>query len=446
VFLRVRNEPAMDIDGLLSPINDEAPCGPDLDGDGDNDYFNYTLAAESRLPETFFNFKTEKIFDRTTIKLDDERRKLNELLGRSRDLRLLVLMAQFYASAGDFFGFCRTIDTVAGLLSRYWLDVHPQAQDGDLEMRRVALEGLNDRAKVVMPLIHAQLFADRRAGPVSLRAWQVAQRPEIAYKDEEKPNPALLREAFSVVENRAGVDAAFEAVNGANRRLGEIRGRFQSEGAFEQAPVFDELLTTLADIGKLLLDNAPHLQAVAAAAPEPSPEPSPAETAVAPAAFPAPVRPPSAAGIQSHREARAALSALETYFAENEPSSPALILVHQARLLIGRPLVEALAALAPAQAGGAMLMVDPASGFCLDMERMKQLTVAVPAILRRLAGPEPGMRDRGEALAAMLGIEEFLAAREPSSPVTMLLSRARAMMGSNFPALLRELLQEEKKS
>ncbi len=56
------------------------------------------------------------------------------------------------------------------------------------------------------------------------------------------------------------------------------------------------------------------------------------------------------------------------------------------------------------------------------------------------------MRDRGEALAAMLGIEEFLAAREPSSPVTMLLSRARAMMGSNFPALLRELLQEEKKS
>lgn len=442
----------MDLDGLLSPINNEAPCGPDLDDSGDNDYFSYTMAAESRLPERFVNVETGRVFDRTAIKLDDERRKLNDLLGRSRDLRLLVLMAQFHASAGDLAGFAGTLDAMAALLSRYWLEVHPQGPDGDMELRRVALEGLNDRAKVLMPLIHAVLFTDRRAGAVSLRAWQVAQKPEIAYKDEDKPNAGLLREAFSTADNRAGIDAAFAAVTLAIGRLGEIRGRFLGEGVFEHAPGFDELLAVLTDIRTLLTDNAGHLQEAAAPAPE-APAPAIAAVTPEPVAPPPPVRQPSATGIQSHREARAALAALETYFAENEPSSPALILVHQARLLIGRPLVEALAALAPGRASGAVLTVDPASGFSLDMERMKQLTITVPAeesggpgILRRLAGPEPGMRDRGEALAAMLGIEEFLAVREPSSPVTMLLSRARAMMGSNFPALLKELLQEGNKS
>lgn len=443
----------MDLDGLLSPINDEAPCGPDLDDSGDNDYFSYTMAAESRLPERFVNVETGRVFDRTAIRLDDERRSLGSLLGRSRDLRLLVLLAQFHASAGDIAGFARILDTMAELISRYWLEVHPQAQNGDMELRRVALEGLDDRAKVLMPLMHAQLFADRRVGAVSWRAWQVAQKPDIAYKDEEKPNAGLMREAFSAPENRAGVDAAFERVSSAIRRLGEIRGRFLGEGMFEHAPGFDPVLAVLTDIRTLLADNAPHLKQDTAV---PVPEAAPPAVTAAPEAIAAPpvVRQPAATGMQNHREARAALAALEAYFAENEPSSPALILVHQARLLIGRPLVEAIAALAPGRASGAVLSVDPASGFFLDMDRMRQLTISVPAeesagpgILRRLAGPEPGvMRERSEAVAAMLGIEAFLALREPSSPVTMLLSRARALMDSNFPALLKELLQEDRKT
>ena len=442
----------MNLDGLLSPVSEQSPCGPDLDEVGDNDYFNYTISAESRFPQRFYDPGKGQFFDRKTIKLDEERKQISALLARSRDLRLLVLMAQFEAVMGDVRGFSATLNAVSELLGAFWSDVHPQSLDGDMELRRVALEGLDERSKVAVPLGYAALFSDRRAGAVSLRAWQVANKPEIAYKDEEKPDVTVVRDAFSAPENREAVDAAFAAVIAAGRSIKDIRGRFLAEGLFEYAPSFDNLQAVLSEISALFTGNAAHLAAQEEDS-QGKDEPHPADTQTAGAAAPPAVtpKPGMRVTLQSHREAKAALVALETYFAENEPSSPALILVHQARLLIGRPLVDALAALAPGRA--AILNIDQASGFFLDMDKMKQLTIAIPTeenggggLLRRLTAQDPVVRDRDQAVAAMLGVEAFLAEREPSSPVSMLLARARALMGSNFLFLLKELLPEEKKS
>ena len=78
--------------------------------------------------------------------------------------------------------------------------------------------------------------------------------------------------------------------------------------------------------------------------------------------------------VSSHGQAGAILIEIERYFCIIEPSSPALILVHQARKLLGRPLVEALEALAPSRVDAARLIVDSGSGFTLSIDRMRQLT------------------------------------------------------------------------
>lgn len=52
------------------------------------------------------------------------------------------------------------------------------------------------------------------------------------------------------------------------------------------------------------------------------------------------------AEVPNHRTAYQLLQAVERYFATTEPASLALVLVTQSRLLIGRPLVEALDAFA----------------------------------------------------------------------------------------------------
>ena len=209
-------------------------------------------------------------------------------------------------------------------------------------------------------------------------------------------------------------------------------------------PAFDNLETMVAELSHLFTGNAPHLVASADQTEEMEKEPA-AETAVAPS--PIPVSSPTAhITVQTHYEAKKVLVALESYFAKNEPSSPALILVHQAQLLIGRPLVEALTALASGRAP--ILNIDQRFGFFLDMDAMKQLTIEIPAEEERYGGGTAQdflIQNRENAVASMLGVEAFLARKEPSSPVLMLLERARSFLDTNFLHILKELLPEEKK-
>ena len=76
----------------------------------------------------------------------------------------------------------------------------------------------------------------------------------------------------------------------------------------------------------------------------------------------------------THADAAAALLAVETYFAANEPSTPALILVHQARTLVGKPLIHALEVLLPEAAPRAMIKIQGEINVQLNMTQLKQLT------------------------------------------------------------------------
>ncbi len=97
--------------------------------------------------------------------------------------------------------------------------------------------------------------------------------------------------------------------------------------------------------------------------------------------------------IPNHESAKAALKAAEGYFRRNEPSSPALILVHQAGNLIGRPLTEALTALMPTASAKAALRIEGGYQFDIDLARMKSITESALAAplpeLPPLAPPPP---------------------------------------------------------
>ena len=57
---------AIDDAGLLAPVSEEAPCGPDLDAEGDPAFLNFMAATEGQLPAAFFSF--QQIGDsRTTV-------------------------------------------------------------------------------------------------------------------------------------------------------------------------------------------------------------------------------------------------------------------------------------------------------------------------------------------------------------------------------------------
>ena len=159
----------MRYDWLLQPVSEPEPCGPDLDDVGDDKYLNYVLSVSSRIPDRFYRADTGKPFDRTELKLKEELDTIGGLLKESRDLRLLCIEARFQSFAGDLPAFADCLEAIAGLVERFWSDVHPKAFEGDFTLRQNRLSGIDDWSQVIQPLQHATLVRDRRLGAITLR-------------------------------------------------------------------------------------------------------------------------------------------------------------------------------------------------------------------------------------------------------------------------------------
>ena len=111
---------------LTSPISESAPCGPDLDLAGDLDFLNFMARAEGLLPASFFSGPEGRAFDRSAIDLAAELKAAQPFLTRTRDLRLLVLLAKFAALNRDLPSFVTCVGAIAQLLDSRWDEVHPR--------------------------------------------------------------------------------------------------------------------------------------------------------------------------------------------------------------------------------------------------------------------------------------------------------------------------------
>jgi type VI secretion system protein ImpA len=151
--------------------------------------------------------------------------------------------------------------------------------------------------------------------------------------------------------------------------------------------------------------------------------------------------------VADHRAAYRLLQSIETYFVAKEPSSLAVVLVTQARLLIGRPLVEALDALLETSAYTASITFGTDTGFAIPMTRMRELSgqanMTSPDEYAQIGEdelPAPEILSRDHAGMVLKQIEEFFRVREPASPIPILLFKARNMLTKDFHALVRELI------
>ena len=134
----------------------------------------------------------------------------------------------------------------------------------------------------------------------------------------------------------------------------------------------------------------------------------------------------------------AALASALGYFATSEPTSPALLLIRQARETLGKNLYEVMKLLAPPHADNARVFVGPDGAFTVPV---KSLAGAPSAELAR-AAPEPAP-SRAAALALIDAVAQHMQRAEPSSPVPYLLDRARNLASRDFVSLLYDVLPED---
>ena len=123
-----------------------------------------------------------------------------------------------------------------------------------------------------------------------------------------------------------------------------------------------------------------------------------------------------------------------------EPSSAAVLLIGQARQLLGKNLYEVMQVLTPSYADKARIFVGAEAAFTIPVHSIPA-NGAEPAPLERAEiAPAPS---RSAALALIEGVAAHLRVTEPSSPLPYLLDRAKALAARDFLTLMKDILSED---
>ncbi|HLW89980.1 MAG TPA: type VI secretion system ImpA family N-terminal domain-containing protein [Roseiarcus sp.] len=404
----------------LPAISPEAPCGPDLDFEGDPEFLNYLAATEGQLPASYFDFDVKAV-DFTAAEATGV-----QLLARTHDVRLLVLLAKLAILRRDIKGFARWVSAIAQLLTRQWDEVHPRGENGDFTARMAQLATLNDSPVVLLPLQYAPLAETQREGVLTFRARLVASGDANAREGERMPEAGAI-ERILANSDLPNLSATLRALQTIKSAIEEIKATTLEKAGVQQTVPFDGL-TSLIERMTTFIQTA-----VAARDPSVAPPKAPTETASEEAGEPAAV-----SSFGSLAEADAALAAAFAYFAKNEPSSAAVLLIGQARQLLGKNIYEVMQIIAPDYAAQARIFVGSEPAFTV---RVSSIAPAQEGEREQAAG-EPAA-SRGAALSLVDSAAAYLRKAEPSNPAPLLLDRAKSLASRDFFGLLKELLSED---
>lgn len=316
------------LESLLAPLSTESPCGADPEYDPD---FLTLQEASAR--------KAEQQFGNTVIPAQEPDwlsvfNQAGTLAGRTRDLRIAVLLARSGARVEGLAGAARGLQLVRGLLERYWNDVHPAldaSEGGDATARLNALASLSHPDAGLADFRAASLTGKR--GGVTLRDIELAMGHAEPLPGESMPTEAGVLQ---------GVQAAIAAQPAVSQQMLDLceAGSALSR-SFEQhldatrTPELEALQRLLAHVA----DTARRVTGLAAEA---------AEAAAGGDAVPGAAPAVSTPGVlRSREDVIRSLERACDWIERNEPTNPAPLLIRRSQRLMTKSFVDIIRDLVP---------------------------------------------------------------------------------------------------
>ena len=334
-------------DQLLLPISPQNECGDDISYDPA--FLDLETAIFGK-PET--QFSQAEPPDWKSIS-----RSAQELLGRSKHLRVAMALTAALVRTDGFCGFRDGLTLLHGLVERYWEPLYPRLdpEDNNDPTERInilsalaAPIGINgDPYGFINALRDAPLAQSVQLGRFSLNQIAATQAPPPAPVNEgdssqqpvsQAPSMQLIDAAFQDTNPealQAAYDEVFESLNlvkALSERLGEKVG-------LGSVPVFDELNSSLREILRTLQSKVPAGSELAPEAGAPSDSADGAST-------PAGLRGAPGA-INSREDVVRTLNAICAYYQQREPSSPVPLLLERAKRLATMNFLAAIEDLNP---------------------------------------------------------------------------------------------------
>jgi type VI secretion system protein ImpA len=328
------------LDTWLLPVDDALECGPDLEYDPE--FLELAQSAAGK-PESQFGPGSPPDWARV--------RELSEsLFARTRDLRLALLWGRARINLDGFSGLAPTLTLLAGLLERFWEEVHPKDADESDALARLSVLGSLDKLDGLLGDLRAcRLSNDRELLGLRVRDVEIALGKLTPRTGEAARTEGEIAGTLAIlVDVAAALRSQSEAAQAALERIQALMvQRFSSHLVVD----LTTLRTMLTSIGAVL--------------------PIPVQAAVedggdAPAGQAASGASRQTGGVHSVETRQEAVRAIElvcAYLERSEPTNPAQLLLRRAARVIDKNFLELMRELAPdAVADVARILgVDPST-------------------------------------------------------------------------------------
>lgn len=319
-----------DVQLLLAPVSPDHPCGEDLEYD----------AAYLALERTALGQPERQMGDSVlTAEAPDwraVREQANQLLGRSKDLRIVHYVVQSALALDGLPGLAQSLDLIRQLIIQYWDGLFPllDADDGnDPTFRLNALAGLAAGNNLQL-LREAEFIRSQAFGPISLRA--ALNAAGLHAFASEQLTAEQLAGAFRDCEAER-IEATRTALEQAQSCAAQIESEITDRVGSAQGVDLLPLKQLLRQAMLILNEHAPDAGATAQAADDSAPTQSPAGTS----------SPRNDRLIGNRDDVLRSLDLILEYYARHEPSSPVPILIGRARSLINADFASIVRNLLP---------------------------------------------------------------------------------------------------
>ena len=330
----------VDVDVLLQEVEAGMPSGPNLE------YDPLFLELEQNALG-----KPEVQYGKTIVAAVPPEWKLVkkqafELLGRSRDLRVAMLLVRSLLALHAIPGLADGLKLIERLVEERWDSVHPQLDpddDNDPTLRINSLAILVDPAAVIRDLKDTAFIQLPNLGPLSVRVLEVSNGETPPPAGQAPVTQASIDAALRDVRPEAMLEAA-QAVGQAHDSVASLEAALARQVGAANAIDLGLLKRQLRRMRDVLAPHLPQSEESEAMADLPvSDAGADAAPVLVAAAAPAPI----SGEINSRADVVRMLDKILAYYQRNEPSSPVPMLIERAKRLAPKNFFEIMEELAP---------------------------------------------------------------------------------------------------
>jgi type VI secretion system protein ImpA len=270
----------------------------------------------------------------------DVAKQAEALLGKSKDLRIAVLLTRGALNVHGPQGLADGVAVIRGLLETQWDTVHPQLDEEDNDdptFRVNSVMQLSDSGGMLKDLLMMPIVGSKAIGRFSLRDIRVASGDLKPLDDSAQvPDSALINAAFMDCDlDELQADAA--AIDAIIEDLGKCEAIFAEKIGAANSPDIDGLVGEVKEIKKTyaeaLLSRGIGAEDAGAVA----------EGGGGGGAAPAKI----SGEINSREDVTLMIGKICTFYERNEPSSPIPVLLQRVKRLVSMDYMEIMTELTP---------------------------------------------------------------------------------------------------